>query len=185
MCKQKPYSLWFQCQHRAIHYRVSKTIESWINAAYFKTLFTWSGGPRSSGVSFFCFVSPRACKQKKPTPLERGLPLHVNRPLDSLFKNWLLNPTNLCMALLHFSLFCFVLYCYAFVEYCNVTTIQYNAKHTFAGVLNNPHYLSLPFLKLLCVWILDSEHNRNRCARDHSYFSDHHGYKMRWSNVIN
>ena len=25
-----------------------------------KTLFTWSGGPRSSGVGFFCFVSPRA-----------------------------------------------------------------------------------------------------------------------------
>ena len=25
-----------------------------------KTLFTWSGGPRSSGVSFFCFVSSRA-----------------------------------------------------------------------------------------------------------------------------
>ena len=25
-----------------------------------KTLFTWSGGPRSSGVSFFCFVSPGA-----------------------------------------------------------------------------------------------------------------------------
>ena len=25
-----------------------------------KTLFTRSGGPRSSGVSFFCFVSPRA-----------------------------------------------------------------------------------------------------------------------------
>ena len=23
-----------------------------------KTLFTWSGGPRSSGVSFFCFVPP-------------------------------------------------------------------------------------------------------------------------------
>ena len=36
----------------------------------FKTLFTWSGGPRSSGVSFFCFV----------TPLDRGPPLHVNRP---------------------------------------------------------------------------------------------------------
>ena len=45
-----------------------------------KTLFTWSGGPRSSGGSFFCFVSPRACKQKKPTPLGRGPPLHVNRP---------------------------------------------------------------------------------------------------------
>ena len=25
-----------------------------------KTLFTWSGVPRSSGVGFFCFVSPRA-----------------------------------------------------------------------------------------------------------------------------
>ena len=45
-----------------------------------KTLFTWSGGPRSSGVGFFCFVSPRAWKQKKPTPLDRGPPLHVNRP---------------------------------------------------------------------------------------------------------
>ena len=30
-----------------------------------KGLFTWSGGPRSSGVGFFCFVSPRAWKQKK------------------------------------------------------------------------------------------------------------------------
>ena len=45
-----------------------------------KTLFTWSGGPRSSGVSFFCFVSHRAWKQKKPTPLDLGPPLHVNRP---------------------------------------------------------------------------------------------------------
>ena len=45
-----------------------------------KTLFTWSGGPRSSGVGFFCFVSHRAWKQKKPTPLDRGPPLHVNRP---------------------------------------------------------------------------------------------------------
>ena len=45
-----------------------------------KGLFTWSGGPRSSGVSFFCFVSPREWKQKKPTPLDQGPPLHVNRP---------------------------------------------------------------------------------------------------------
>ena len=47
-------------------------------------------------------------------------------------------PTNLCMALLNFSLFCFVLYCYAFVQYCNVKTIQYNAMHKFVGVLDNP-----------------------------------------------
>ena len=49
-----------------------------------KTLFTWSGGPRFSGVSFFCFVCPRAWKQKKPTPLDRSPPLHVNRPLRRL-----------------------------------------------------------------------------------------------------
>ena len=51
-----------------------------MSAGEAKTLFTWSGGPRPSGVSFFCFVSRRAWKQKKPTPLDRGPPLHVNRP---------------------------------------------------------------------------------------------------------
>ena len=56
-----------------------------------KTLFTWSGGPRSSGVSFFCFVFPRAWKQKKPTPLDRGPPLHVNRPLKGLLQSKKLN----------------------------------------------------------------------------------------------
>ena len=38
----------------------------------FKTLFTWSGGPRSSGVGFFCFHALGNTKQKKPTPLDRG-----------------------------------------------------------------------------------------------------------------
>ena len=40
------------------------------------------GGPRSSGVGFFCFVFSGAWKQKKPTPLDRVPPLHVNRVLD-------------------------------------------------------------------------------------------------------
>ena len=31
-----------------------------------KTLFTWSGGPRSSGVSFFCFVSPTPTNPTRP-----------------------------------------------------------------------------------------------------------------------
>ena len=44
-----------------------------------KTLFTWSGGPRSRGVGFFCFHALRGTKQKKLTPLDRGPPLHVNR----------------------------------------------------------------------------------------------------------
>ena len=47
----------------------------------FQGLFTWSGGPRSSGVGFFCFHALEDTKQKKPTPLDRGPPLHVNRVL--------------------------------------------------------------------------------------------------------
>ena len=46
---------------------------------YTKGLFTWSGGPRSSGVGFFCSHALGDTKQKKPTPLDRGPPLHVNR----------------------------------------------------------------------------------------------------------
>ena len=48
-------------------------------------LFTWSGGPRSSGVGFFCFHALESTKQKKPTPLDRGPPLHVNRVLVTRF----------------------------------------------------------------------------------------------------
>ena len=46
-----------------------------------KTLFTWSGGPRSSGVGFFCFHALGDTKQKKLTPLDLGPPLYVNRVL--------------------------------------------------------------------------------------------------------
>ena len=45
-------------------------------------LFTWNGGRRSSGVGFFCFHALEDTKQKKPTPLDRGPPLHVNRVLE-------------------------------------------------------------------------------------------------------
>ena len=48
-------------------------------------LFTWSGGPRSSGVGFFCFHALEDTKQKKPTPLDLGPPLHVNIVLMFLF----------------------------------------------------------------------------------------------------
>ena len=40
-------------------------------------------GPRSNGVGFFCFHALGDTKQKKPTPLDRGPPLHVNRPLQT------------------------------------------------------------------------------------------------------
>ena len=57
-----------------------------------KTPFTWSGGPRLSGVGFylFCVRSLRAWKQKKSTPLDRGPPLHVNMPLEDLPGDWCL-----------------------------------------------------------------------------------------------
>ena len=38
-------------------------------------------GPRSSGVSFFCFHALGDTKQNQLTPLDRGPPLHVNRVL--------------------------------------------------------------------------------------------------------
>ena len=57
-----------------------KLCESYDQLCEFKTkdLFTWSGGPQSSGVGFFCFHALEEIKQKKPTPLDRGPPLHVN-----------------------------------------------------------------------------------------------------------
>ena len=48
----------------------------------FQGLFTWSGGPRFSEVGFFCFHALEDTKQKKPTPLDRDPPLHVNRVSD-------------------------------------------------------------------------------------------------------
>ena len=53
-----------------------------VSASDTSGLFTWSGGPRSSGVGFFCFHALEDTKQKKPTPLDRGPPLYVNRVLD-------------------------------------------------------------------------------------------------------
>ena len=62
--------------------------------------------------------------------------MRLERNLSAYLSN---TPTNLCTRLLNLSLFCFVLYCYAFLQYCNVKTIQYNAMHKFVGVLDNPH----------------------------------------------
>ena len=65
------------------------------------------------------------------------IPMVSEMPDSAIVVN---TPTNLCMALLNVSLFRFVLYCYAFVQYCNVQTIQYNTTHKFVGVLNNPRF---------------------------------------------
>ena len=41
------------------------------------------GTPVYWGVGFFCFHALEDTKQKKPTPLDRGPPLHVNRVLKT------------------------------------------------------------------------------------------------------
>ena len=64
-----------------------------------KTLFTWSGGPRFSGVGFFCFVSPRAWKQKKPTPLDRGSPTPCKQALTFSLEGKYLGPKQCVIAL--------------------------------------------------------------------------------------
>ena len=69
-----------KCDSEVYENRIFSDISLSVTIFKSKTLFTWSEGPRSSGVGFFWFVSPRAWKQKKPTPLDRGPPLHVNRP---------------------------------------------------------------------------------------------------------
>ena len=46
----------------------------------------WSGVTRSGGVGFFCFHALGDTKQKKPTPLDRGPPRHVNRVLMSALR---------------------------------------------------------------------------------------------------
>ena len=63
-------------------YNAARAYEAWtqsVNIYNIKGLFTWSGGPRSSGVGFFCFHALGDTKQKKLTPLDRGPPLHENR----------------------------------------------------------------------------------------------------------
>ena len=53
----------------------SDRLEFWLNGSR----------ARSSAVGFFCFHALGGTKQKKPTPLERGPPLHVNRVLVTRF----------------------------------------------------------------------------------------------------
>ena len=61
------------------HWTTKTKVHTNYHYRHIKGLFTWSGGPRSSGVGFFCFHALGDTKQKKPTPLDRGSPLHVNR----------------------------------------------------------------------------------------------------------
>ena len=51
---------------------------------YFRVCLHGVWGPRSGGVGFFCFHAPGDTKQKKPTPLDRGPPRHVNRVLETI-----------------------------------------------------------------------------------------------------
>ena len=65
--------------NNTIRLKMNRRFKLFKRAVETKGLFTWSGGPRSDGVGFFCFHALVDTKQKKPTPLDRGPPLHVNR----------------------------------------------------------------------------------------------------------
>ena len=60
---------------------------------------------------------------------------------------------NLCSALLNFSFFCFVLYCCAFVQYCNVKTIL----HTISCI-NLLVYWTTSRSQLLCHYTFTFGH---------------------------
>ena len=77
--KYTPYAFSLSTKNVSIDSRPRYHFDA-LSTVFTKTLFTWSGGPRSSGVSFFCFHALGDTKQKKLTPLDRGPPLHVNRP---------------------------------------------------------------------------------------------------------
>ena len=114
---------------------------------YIETPFTRSGGlARSSGVGFFCFHALGDTKQKKPTPLDRGPLLHVNRPWDSPKLPW--GELRICGP------FCFEDYHYAFQEtLCPVTLAHY----IFVFYLSLYSYTSdtfRPFLALLTHFTL-------------------------------
>ena len=98
----------------------------------------------------FRFLRNLTSASKCPSACNLGcsLPEDVLKALSSIpfpssrLSSYLSNTlTNLYMALSNFSLSCFVLYCYAFVQYGNVKPTQYNTMHKFVAVLNNPLYL--------------------------------------------
>ena len=83
---QRDWLIWIRKQKRKNEFLVVVKCRhrtwKWPIKNLTKTLFTWSGGPWSSGVSFFCFVSSRAWKLAKetyptrpgpPTPCKQGL----------------------------------------------------------------------------------------------------------------
>ena len=56
---------------------------AWLLAVFY-TLFTWSGGPRSSGVSLFCFVSMhQSVKTKETYPSRPGSPTPCKQALNT------------------------------------------------------------------------------------------------------
>ena len=60
-------------------------------------LFTWSGGPRSSGVGVFCFHALGDTKQNKLTPLDRESPTPCKQGLSYTFYGG-----NVVCVLVHF-----------------------------------------------------------------------------------
>ena len=75
-CFVSGISISFKCECRIMQIQYTKNLnpgrfESGTTLSY--GLLTWSGGPRSGGVGFFCFHALGDTKQKKPTPCKQTL----------------------------------------------------------------------------------------------------------------
>ena len=67
-----------------IHFRLTFVSQKRVGSTPVRACLHGVGDPGLVGLVFFCFHALEDTKQKKPTPLDRGPPLHVNRVLVSL-----------------------------------------------------------------------------------------------------
>ena len=78
----KPGRVQYKIKYRRALHRMSLETFQMAQRIIRKGLFTWSGGPRSSGVGFFCFHALWDTKQKKLTPTRPGFPTPCKQGLS-------------------------------------------------------------------------------------------------------
>ena len=126
-----------------------------------KGLFTWSGGPRSSGVGIFCFHALEDTKQKKPTLLDRGPPLHVNRVLRIII--WIITRG-------------FLIFSQFLNRSCSLCFTYWRSSMGHGHILLDfPYFLVLDFEKANFVW---KQVSKPRCKllvknKQHKQLIDH------------
>ena len=131
-------------------------------------------GTPSSGVGFFCFHALGDTKQKKPTPLDRGPPLHVNRPLITFLAMWISKwATAISTALLLWllqtdlkivhvyldNLFYFVLYSFLYFFSFNSGNNNSLKDHIIWGISSQlfPILIWVTLFRIVCIFFGNQE----------------------------